>query len=178
LGTLTGLADVDNPTKMQMPVGTNKVHWIKYNKKDVTWLDPKAFKDMIDGRDVDDATVDANGYYNDHDPNYWTSYDDDYVFFDSIDTSVDTTLVSNKCVAYSTTVPSWTASDSFIPTLPEKMFPTILASAKAQAFLALKQISNQVAENTASRGIVRAQNEAWRVKDAEAKSNKINYGRK
>ena len=178
LSALTGLGDTNNPTKMQIPTTSNKIHWIKYNKKDVTYLEPKVFLDKIQDRDVDDADVDANGYRTDQDPTYWTTYDDEYVIFDSFDSAVDTTLQSSKSSAYVTLIPSWTVEDAFVPTLPEKMFPTLLAAAKATSFSTLKQVANPSAEAFATRGIVRAQNEAWKTKQAESKSNRINYGRK
>lgn len=178
LGQLTGLADASNPTKMLIPETTNKIIWIKYNKKDVTYLEPKQFKDLIDGRAAGTTGIDANGYRTDADPVYWTSYDDQYVIFDGRDDNVDSTLQTSKSVVFATIVPTWSATDGFIPSMPAKMFTTLLAAAKAQAFSTLKQISNPAAESIASRGLVRAQNEAFKVKDAESKSNKINYGRK
>src|SRR5258706_9554655 len=39
--TLVGLADVSNPTHMEFPENCDKVFWIKYNKKDVTYMEPK-----------------------------------------------------------------------------------------------------------------------------------------
>jgi hypothetical protein len=135
LTTLTALSDVDNPTKMQIPVNTNKIFWVKYNKKDVQWLSPKDFRDLIDARNTDASDVDANGYITSKDPTYWTSYDDNFVFFDSYDSDEDTTLQESKTSVLSQVAPSWTATDGFVPTLPEKMFPTLVAAAKATLLL-------------------------------------------
>lgn len=178
LSALTGLADASNPTKMQIPATVNKILWLKYNKKDVTYKTPKDFLDLIQARDVSLAEVDANGYRTDGDPVYWTTYDDEFVTFDSRDSDVDTTLQTSKSSLYATTIPTWSATDGFIPTLPEKMFTTLLAGAKATCFRVLKQVTNDAAESFAGRGLIRAQNEAHRTKDAEGKSNTINYGRK
>ncbi len=156
--SLTGLADVANPTKMRIPTGMNKIYWIKYNKKDVSYLEPKAFRDLIDAREELADVIDADGYRLDADPQYWTTYDDDYVYFDSRDEDVDSTLQESKADCYGIVEPSWTASDSFVPTLPPKMFPTLLADAKGTSFMSLKQQANANA--------------------AEPKSNSINYGRK
>lgn len=177
LSSLTGLADTTNPTKMGIPETTNKIEWIKYNKKDVSYLEPKTFKDLVDSRVVGTG-IDANGYRTDQDPVYWTSYDDQFIHFDGRDATVDATLQTSKSVVYATVAPVWSAVDGFIPNLPEKMFVTLLAAAKAISFSTLKQVSNPSAESIASRGLVRAQNEAWKIKDGETKSNKINYGRR
>lgn len=178
LTAFDGLADVTNPTKMKMPELVAKVLWAKYNGEDVVYLDPKSFHDLIAGRDTSLSNVDANGYRTDIDPTYWTTYDDEYVYFDSYDSSVDTTLQTSKSVVFAATTPGWTASDAFIPDLPEKLFPMLLASAKASAFNILKQTSMPSVEAFAGRALIRAQNEQWRAKDAEAKVSDINYGRK
>jgi hypothetical protein len=180
LSQLEGLADLDQPTTMRIPSTMNKVYWIKYNKKDVTYLPPKEFKDMIDRRNVDAANVDANGFITDRDPAYWTTYDDDYLVFDSLDVAAEATdtLHASKSVAYGVLVPSWTHEDSFIPTLPEKMFPTLLADAKGTAFLNLKQQGNAKEERRAQKGRIRFQNEAWKTDNSEVGTYANNYGRK
>ena len=176
--TLTGLGDTSNPTKMEIPETVNKIFWIKYNKKDVEYLDPKSFKDMIDARTAS-STVDANGFVTNADPVYWTSYDDKYIIFDGYDSSVDTTLMASKSFVYGLNAASWTHSDSFVPDLPDKYFPTLLAESKAACFINLKQQMNNREEMKAKRGRVTMQNEAWRNEKGEVKSNsKVNYGRK
>lgn len=180
LTTLTGLADVDNPTKMQIPESLNKIYWIRYNRKPVTYLSPEDFKKLVDEREeTDDGVVDANGYITNRDPLYWTTYDDAYVWFDSYDSASESTLQSSNCSVYGIQVPSWNVDASFTPTLPEKMFPTLLADAKATAFLALKQQSNPREEAYATRGRIRAQNSAYRADKAEPTYNSnVNYGRR
>ncbi|CAB4170036.1 hypothetical protein UFOVP1528_46 [uncultured Caudovirales phage] len=179
LTTLTALGDTDNPTKMRIPVGVNKIDWVKYNKKDVTFLEPKDFKDMIDLRNVADDNIDANGYITNRDPLYWTSYDDDYIYFDSYDITDDDTLYESKSSMFGYTIPTWTHVDEFIPLLPDKMFPTLLADAKGTAFLVLKQQGNSKEESKARKGKIRFQNEAWRNENGEKGSyHNINTGRK
>lgn len=177
--TLTALGDTANPTKMRFPTNVDKVFWIKYNKKDVTYQDPKTFVDAKDRRTETTGVVDANGYIINRDPLYWTSFDDDYVFFDSYDSTVEATLQASKSQAYMLSVPEWTASDSFIPSLPNKMFPTFLADAKETCFLNFKQTSQNKESRKAQRGRVRMQNETWRNNQAESKNNSdVDYGRK
>jgi hypothetical protein len=179
LTSLTGLADVSNPTKMQIPDTVNAVLWIKYNKKDVTYLDPHEFKYLLDNRTVQASVVDSNGFILNRDPLYWTTYDDQYVIFDSIDLSSDSTLQSSKCAAYCQVAASWTHSDSFIPTLPEKMFPTLLADAKGTAFLGLKQQANPKEEAYAKNGRTRFQNTGIKARDGQPRTDSnINYGRR
>lgn len=179
LGTLEGLADTNNRTKMRMPETINKVKWIKYNKKEVNWLPAPEFKHLLDTRTEEAGVVDADGYVLNRDPEYWTSFDDDYIYFDSINLAEDATLHAAKTSVYVVKAPTWTHTDNFIPDIPDKFFPTLLAEAKAQAFVELKQTSNAREETRARRGRVTMQNEAWRNESGEYKfNNKVNYGRK
>jgi hypothetical protein len=181
LRTLTTLTatSASTPTVMTIPATVNKLHWIKYRNVDVSYLEPKKFHDLIKARDVDDAEVDANGYYLDRDPSYWTTYDDALVTFDAYDDDVETYLATTTSTIYITRIPVWTHTGASTPLyIPEKMFPTLLAAAKATCFAKLKQVASPGDESLASRGMVRMQNEAHKTKDAESKSTRVNYGRK
>jgi hypothetical protein len=179
LSALEGLGDVNNPTRMRMPSNMNKVFWIKYNKKDVAYLSPEEFTHVIDKRVAQAGVIDSNGYGLNEDPSYWTTYDDDYVVFDGRNSLVDNTLQQSKCKVYGTVAPSWSHTNTFIPDLPDKFFPTLLAEAKAQAFVNLKQQANVREERKAQRGRVIMRNESWRNENGEAKYNtRVNYGRR
>lgn len=176
---LVGLGDTANPTKMQIPEGVNKIFWIKYNKEDVIYLDPKTFRDMIDMRNTSLANVNANGFITDKMPTYWTSYDDDFIWFDSYDFPTEDSLTSAYSKAYGVQIPAWTHADSFVPALPERYFSALLAEAKAQSFANLKQQVNAREEQKARRGQVIMQREHWKNEQGEPKFNtKVNYGRK
>jgi len=178
LSALEGLGDVANPTKMKIPDGMNKVQWIKMYKKDVMWLRPEEFQHMLDNRTPDNTVVNSNGYVINRDPIYWTSYDDKFVFFDGYDSDKTTTLIGADSKVYGTKVAQWQHVDTFIPDIPEKFFPTLLAEAKSQAFVNLKQQANNREEAKARRGRVIMQNESWRNEFGEIKYNrKVNYGR-
>ena len=176
---LTGLGDVDTPTTMQIPDNVNLIYWIKYNKSDLTFLDPKDFTDLLDGRNTDNDNVNANGIITDQMPQYWTSYDDKYIIMDAIDLSEESTLTSSKSQMYGVKVPVFTMADNFTPDLPEKFFPTLIAEAKSAAFLNLKQQANGKEERKAQRGRVMLRNEAWKNTQGKSKYNeKVNYGRR
>jgi hypothetical protein len=177
--SLDGLGDTTRRTYMQLGEDMSKIEWIKYNGDDVTYLDPKAFQDMLDMRTPTTDVVDQDGYGLNKDPLYYTTWDDELFVFDSINLDEESTLQSSKCLCFGTRVPSWTHEDSFIPELPAKMFPTLLADAKSSAFLNLKQQANANEARKAQRGRNIFQNEAWRNSASEAKWNgKVNYGRR
>lgn len=178
LYALEGLGDLNNPTKMRMPENSNKVFWIKYNKSDVEWKSPEEFTYIIDNRVTLANVVDSNGFVINRDPLYWTSYDDKFVVFDAVDKAVENTLVGSKTKVYGTVAPTWQHVDTFVPNLPDKFFPTLLAEAKSQAFANLKQQINAREESKAKKGKVTMRNESWRNENGEAKYNrKVNYGR-
>lgn len=179
LGTLDGVGDVNNPTKMKIPDTWNKVKWIKYNKKEVTYADPETFHTIISQRVAQTGVINSAGYVINQDPQYWTSYDDTFIIFDGYNQSVDATLQASKSTLYGTREATWTHVDSFIPNIPEKFFSTLLAEAKSQAFVNLKQQSNAREERKATRGRMAMRNESWRNENGEAKYNtKVSYGRK
>lgn len=179
VSTLEGLADTSNPTKMRMQESWNKVKWIKYNKKQVTYMEPEAFIEMIDNRTAQANVINSDGYVINADPVFWTSFDDKHVYFDGYDSTVDTTLQSSKSKVYVSTQPTWTHIDTFVPTIPEKFFPTLLSESKSQAFVNIKQQANNREERKAQRGRMTMRNESWRNENGEAKYNrKVNYGRR
>lgn len=173
-----GQGDVDNPTRMRLPENAGKVFWLKYNKKDVCYVDPKVFQDAIDSR-IGMSSMDENGYGTNKDPSFYTSFDDDYLVMDSRNEDEDDTLQTSKCVAYGTVYPDWTSSNDFVPALPAKMFPMYLAEVKSTCFINIKQQANPKEERKSTRGRITMQNEAWRENAAETKNNTgVNYGRK
>ena len=179
LGSLTALGDVNNPTKMQIPTTYNKIKWIKYNKKQMQYVDPETFHEIISNRVAQAGVINSSGYVINADPVYWTTYDDNFVYFDGYDSAEESSLQQSNCTAYGTQQASWSHVDTFTPALPEKFFPTLLAEAKSQAFANLKQQSNAREETKARRGITTMRNEAWKTEDGEAKyNNRVNYGRK
>jgi hypothetical protein len=178
--SLQGLGDTTRPTYMELDEDDiSKIEWIKYNKKDVTWLDPKDFQDMLDLRVEETGVVDADGFALNRDPLYYTTFDDTYFVFDGYNESVENTLQTSNNLCYGVIVPSWTHEDSFVPRLPEKMFPTLLAEIKSTSAINLRQQANAKEERKAQRGRNTFQNEAWRNKSSQSSYNtKVNYGRR
>lgn len=179
LTALTGLGDTARPTTMLMPENMGKLFWVKYDKQTITYLPPEEFKHLLDSRTEQAGVVDSNGYTLTGNPLFWTTFDDQHIVFDGYDSDVESTLQTSKSVVYATVYPTWTHTDSAIPTLPAKFFPTLLADAKGTAFLALKQQANNKEEAIAKTGRSQMQKEAWRADHGEsAYNNKINYGRR
>jgi hypothetical protein len=177
--SLEGMGDLANPTKMRMPDAYSKMMYVKYDKKDVAYVVPEEFRALLDNRVEQVGVVDSKGFVLNRNPIYYTSFDDEHILFDGYNSAVDDTLMSSKSVCYGVRTPAFTLEDSFIPDLPDNVFPTLLADAKATCFINLKQQANSREERRAQRGRVIMQNQAWRDQKAEYKYNtRVNYGRK
>lgn len=179
---LNGSSDVTIPTHMTLPETVTGVEWVKYNIKTnptdkdaftrITYKTPKEFMDIVEARDstatnvqvVTDPTSNISlNIINDKAPQYYTSFDQDTLIFDSFDSGIDTTLNSSKTSAYGRKVMSFTISDSFIPDLPPQMYTALLSKAKAICFTRLLQTTDPHAEQDAITQRRRMSQEAWKI---------------
>ena len=188
--TLTALADVTQPSTMQVPTAVSRIETVWYNKVDagdtardyqmVPYVEPSAFLSRTLGRNSDDSDVEivsaGDGevlIHNDKQPDFYTSFDDDYMIFDSFNSAVDSTLQASKFMVYGTTEPTFTMSDTFTPDLDVSLFPLLLSEAKSIAAIQLNQQANPKTEQTSRRHRSRWQSNRHKVEQ----SNNNNYGR-
>lgn len=195
LFVLEASADNTKPTHMRLPQNVSKIEWIKYDRrnaladaKDYTLIqrmEPIDFLQMCALRDTTDtdnyiqvpykANIDLT-IYKDSPPTYWASFDDEYIIFDSYLAAIEDTLMSSKVLCYGTIRPNFTSmSDTFIPDLPENLFPLLYNETMSRATNLWKQTIFPKIEQSATRSRVRAQRNKWRqtvVHDG------VDYGRK
>jgi len=126
--------------------------------RDVHYLQPRDFLDLITQRDSTDTNVqtvvdDVSGvnFYinNDVQPTYFTSFDNKNLIFDSYDATIESTLQNSKTLAYGSTEYGWTMSDTFVPELDNSYLQLLLQESKAMCFVNLQQISNSKVEQRA-----------------------------
>jgi hypothetical protein len=179
LGKLDGLGDVNNRTKMRIPQNINKVLWVKYNGKEIKFLTPDDFYAKILTRSSVAGVIDSQGFGLKADPSYYTSFDDEYFIFDSINLDEENTLQQSKSNIFAIKQATFQLENDWVADIPEKFLPILLAEAKAQSFVNLKQQANGREERKAQRGRVMLRNEAWKNEQGEPKFNrKVHYGRK
>lgn len=190
---LDSVSDTNRPTHLKLPVGVKELIFFNYNKPSldnpgkprfdkVNYLDPEAFLAKTNKRNLQESNiipvVDFGGgpilIRIDKQPSYYTSFDDEYLVTDSFESSAGGTLSGSntQCLAY--LEPIWTVSDTFVPDLPADAFPSLLAEAKSTAFMVLKQVPNQKAEQKARR------QQRWLARNARKIAGGIryeNYGR-
>lgn len=195
LFALEGLADVTRPSHMKLPDDVSKIEWVKYDRRvaaddpksyqEIIYKPPKEFVEFVMMRD----TTDTANYlevpykaninliiYNDSPPTYYTSFDDEYIVFDSWNNDIEDSLHAAKTLCYGTMRPSFTSeSDAFIPDLPENLFPLLYNESLSRATNLWRQTVFPKVEQSASRMRVRAQRNKWR----ETMTHQgVDYGRR
>lgn len=173
--------DVDKPVYLKLPERLKELVLFRYDKtplnstefvvEPVIYKDPDSFLRYVSHRNLSNTNVqlveDFSGIKfmvaTNAAPTYWTSFDDTHVVCDSYNKEVDDTLKKSKteCVAYIN--PEWERKNDSIPDLPIEAFPALLEEAKSTAFLAIKQVANQKAEQKAGRQQRWLSRKAWRA---------------
>ena len=163
---LEAVSNVSQPTKIKIPDDIYRIDVLKYNKKlsadtsakyeDVTYLPPEEFLDLVLARNSAASNISAYNMDNgtplyiieDHMPTYWTSFDNEYIYFDSISLDDEATVQASRSLIYGVKEPAWTASDTFIPDLPAQQFPLLLETARKTCFKRFKQAVDEESERS------------------------------
>ncbi len=179
LKRIDAVSDLDTPTHMKLPVGVKEVVDLTYDMRKVSdtrskynkviYKDPSVFLDRTNSRNSDNDNIvevtDIDGatllIRNDVAPSIFTSFDDEYLVFDSYDIEVDDTLQNSKTqmIAYCDPIP-FVLDDAHIADLPSEAFSALLAEAKSTASFNINQTINNKAEQTARR------NNTWLARKA------------
>ena len=170
---LSASTDPLKPIIMTKPEGIDRIEWLKYDVQtfqdttpawtDMTYLPPVDFIDFMHSYNQNDTNIETFQhvvdsymitfvYKNDTAPHYYTSFDDNEIFFDSYDSEVDSTLQSSKTLGYGLKVTDFQRTDGYTPNLSPQQFPLLLSEAKSLAWAELKQTVHQKAEQSARRG--------------------------
>lgn len=185
---LEGIIDPSRPNFLKIPAKVVRIDDLRYESTDdteakrkfttVTYLQPVEFIDLVLGRDSEDEnTITVRNHNNismfiidNKSPEYWTSFDDEYVVFDSYDKNRETTLHSVRSLALAKVIPDWQETDTFVPDMPDQMFSVFLAEVTAASFLYWKQTSSPKDEQRSARGISRLRHDARKVDEYREKT--------
>lgn len=159
---LTPLSDIVYPTHFEYGSETKRIDKLWYENtegfyKEVCWLAPLDFLIRSDGIQEDYTSVpDKSGgttlrIQNDKNPQYYTSFDDQYIVMDSHDATVETTLQMSKVRAFGVVHPEFVQADDFVPDMDAVMFPYLIAEAKSAAMSLLSGGSDPKVEQAARR---------------------------
>jgi len=193
-------SSASTPTIMTGPTTMTTVEWIKYNYIEstetdnnfqlITYMNKNDFFAMQEALDSDSSFVDTfnltthNGttpvkYQLDKQPQFYTSWDDATIIFDSYDATEDSFLRATKTLAYGLIDPTWSHVDGFTPDLDGRQFTLLLNEAKAQCFSELKQVQNANAERKLKHGWVELSRTKGRLPDKINAYSKIRgYGKR
>jgi hypothetical protein len=191
LVSFEGVVDaVNKPNYLKVKEPVDKFQFVLYNigtltapdYKKITYISPEDFLLYVTENTAGSTTLvvtDLKGgkfpIKTDQHPTYYTSFDDEYLVFDSYDVSVDDTLQESKCMGIGQVIPAFQQSDDFTPQLPAKYFPMLIAEASSMCFINHKGAPNSKEESRSRRQMVRHLNNSKR--SDEEKPNRANYGR-
>lgn len=108
-------------------------------------------------------------------PEYYTSFDDTTLVFDSYDSDIDSTIQANKTQIRAYIIPPFEMVDTFIPDLPDEAFILLIEESKSKAMFKLKQTQDIKAEQEAGRQNRWQSRKSWRVHEKDIYP--FNYGR-
>lgn len=191
---LESLADADRPNYLKLPARVSEIAIVKYDKadvsgavdyRDITYKTPSQFLNQIVTRNALEDTIDQVEDFsgvtllvrNDKMPQFWTSFDDEYMVFDSYDSEIDDTLRASKTMAVVRRIPEFRLQDDFIPDIDDNLFPLFLNEIKSWAFIEDKQTAHPKAEQSAKRQRSFYQGQRHRI-NVENKNPRPDYGRR
>ncbi len=178
---LNSYADRALPTHTRLQQEVKELSFINYDTargsstrkryQTLLWLEPDDFLRRLnqenDSADNIDIIIDPSGIElairNDTPPQYYTSFDDDTIIFDSYDNAVDDTIQSSKLQAVGFIMPTFTENDDWVIDLPRDAISAYLAEVKSTCFIDLKQQVNEKAEANARRQQSWLSRNDWRV---------------
>lgn len=181
------------PNYLRIPDRLKEMSEVSYDKRKevlddhiytrIKYLEPDEFLKLLNSRSSSDENVesisDFNGVelliHNNKPPEYYTSFDDEWLVFDSYNEAIEDTLMKSKTQVVAYIYPEWVHSDSAIPDLPDEVFALLTEESKATAFFTLKQMINDKAEQKSQRQNRWLSRKAWRVKGGLRYPN---YGRR
>ena len=194
---LDALADSTKPNYLKIPAAVTNIHesTIRYNVttgasgsstlkwQEVHYLHPQDFLDYIGSRSTTTTNTqivtDFSGVqfviYNKKAPKYCTSFDQEYLVFDSFDSDVDSTLQKSKSQVLASEQRTFSVSDTYEIDLPEWFHPTYLNLVKARASEYLRQEPLMSDKMKGERGLLNARRK-MRVGNKKYQSKR--YGRR
>ena len=187
---LDSLSDSSKPNYLKIPEGVSEIKTIRYDIRseltdavkytEITQLYPDDFLAKVLSRNSNDdntlSITDPSGVplliKDNKAPQYWTTFDGEYIVFDSYDSDIDTTLQQSKNLTQCVKEVSFSLTDSFIPDMPSKMFPAYIQEVTRVCSLYFREQPSQNDERRAFRSLANMKNKASKTLNKRHK-----YGR-
>lgn len=190
---ITPFTDNNFPTHVTVPDNVKELISVFYdikkigetrlNYRQIRYMEPDDFLRYTNTRNSDDINsrviVDQSGVkiiiLTNKAPEYYTSFDDSVMIFDSYDSVVDSTIQANKSQVRAYIIPAFEIENDFVPDLPDEAFSLLIEESKSKAMFKLKQMQDVKAEQEAGRQNRWLSRKDWRVHEKDIYQN--NYGR-
>ena len=194
LTQLDALADSEKPNYLKLPSNVKEIDKksIRYREQPLTYLEPKRFLDFCNGRNTitqDTSGIESNSYDDDveevktyegntlyirnrQNPQYWTTWDDTHLVFDSYDKTNEDTLQNSNSIIYALLVDELVLADDTIVDLPIGLMSLFQAELNREAHLRIKKQISPVDEKRALAG--------WSLQKTHMRAKKkkrSNFGR-
>ena len=190
--SLVARSDSNFPTHMRVREDLKELISVSYDKAKfgetrrkytpITYLMPDEFLRRVNARDNTsaevDVVVDDSGIEvlirNDKHPDYYTSFNDADIVFDSYLSDTDATLQESKFQAQGFIIPEFRLEDGFIPDLPADAFPLLQEEATSRCQSKIRQLTDGKSEQEAGRQARVMSRKSWVV---DGGLRYPNYGR-
>lgn len=153
----------------------------------VQWIEPPLFLQKSLSLNPDDENVQQVVDYagityfirNDKQPQYYTSFDDIHIAFDSFNSQYEDTIHDNNVIAQGRYMPEFKLEDDFVPNMAPQHFPLLLSKSKEVAGIELKEYVSSVESDRAAKLTVITNRLANReLKEARLWHTRENTGRR
>lgn len=182
---LTALSDTTRPTHFTIPDNVKRVGTVWYKDDtglyyEVTWQEPLDFLNASDRITENYATsIDLTSgttlrVRNNHNPTYFTSFDNKNIVMDSYDATVEATLQQSKVRAQGYTIPVFVKSDTYVPDIDEVRVQLLINEATSRVQSLFKGGPDPKTEQAARRQKSYVQNDQLKVGE---QNNWKDYGR-
>lgn len=179
--TLVPRSDTDFPSHMSLADNVKEFTFINYDKRkvgetranyqQVKWKEPDDFLRYTNLRDSTSSycqtVTDDSGIklfiLNNKAPEYYTSFDDTNIVFDSFDSAVDATLQESKVQAMGFIVPTLSLTDDSVIELPVDAISAFTEEATKKCQWWVRQFEDPVAEQESKRQRSNLSRKQWRV---------------
>lgn len=186
---IVSAGDTSLPTNLSLPANC-KVLWDLYYQDDqdssfrkLEYLEPKEFVHRFSHKGNTDQLIEPQAGVacfigTDANPTCWTSFDDKTVTCDSYKSEIESTLVSSKVKSWGVVVPEFDVTDTFVPTLPLHLEPTLQALLNDAAHAYFKQQDSRPDAERVLRQMGQARRRPASTRDGTDFYYRARYGRK
>jgi len=197
---LDSVADSTKPNYLKLPSTVIRLNEsvIRYNKatgdagdstlvyQTVNYCRPDDFLERINARSTNQnktqIVTDFSGIQftvlNEKAPDYYTSFDDEYLVFDSFDSNVDSVLQNSKTQCVATVDATFSKTDDWVIDLPEWFQPHFAQLVRARASEYLREEPLFSDKRKGEAGLIKARTKYGSVGNAGTKGRERGYGRR